>query len=265
MTTTTLVPPPTHRSELPVTATALARALRTVLRLPVLFLSPLSMSVFFLAIYSGQLEQVGSTYLGGVSFGTFILPLILVTGAVTAAAATGELLVRDVKSGYLDRLVLAHGSVRPYVVAAALTGMLIVVAHSCLVVLAGFFVGFEAASVADVALLVGYAVALGLGVGLLGAAVALRFAESSMVNMVTVAFFGLSFFTGFLAPAGQLAGWLKAVSVANPLTYVLEAMRDTVAPQPSASHVLAVLILTAVVVLGAAGCAWATGDREARR
>jgi ABC-2 type transport system permease protein len=264
MSTTTLNPP-RARSGGGATLTALARSLRTVGRVPALLVSPLLMSVFFLVIYSGQLGEVGASYMDGTSFGTFILPLILVTGAVTGAAAAGELLVRDLRSGYLDRLVLAHGSPAPYVVAAAATGVLVVAAQGVLTVLAGTLVGFRAESAGGVLTLLGYTVLLGLGVGLLGAAAAIRWAESSMVNLVTVAFFGLSFFTGFLAPSGRLSGWMDAVSTANPLTYVVEAMRESVTPGGSSSAPLALAVLGAVLAAGVVACTWALHERQEKR
>lgn len=266
MSTATLLTPTRHgsRSGTAATLTALGRSLRTVVRVPALLVSPLLMSVFFLLIYSGQLGEVGGSYLEGTSFGTFILPLILVTGAVTGAAAAGELLVRDLRSGYLDRLVLAHGTPTPYVVAAAATGVLLVVVQAALTVLAGTLVGFRAESAGGIVALLGYTVLLGLGVGLLGAAAALRWAESSMVNLVTMAFFGLSFFTGFLAPSGRLSGWMDAVSTVNPLTYVIEAMRDTVAGG-GGSTATALGVLGGILVAGVAACTWALHERQETR
>ncbi|WP_307962345.1 hypothetical protein [Salinispora arenicola] len=80
-------PAPVRSTPLPVTLAAMRRSTRAVLRSPTLLVAPVAQSLFFLLIYSGQLSAVGSGYLAGGSFISFLLPLILLTGVATGAGA----------------------------------------------------------------------------------------------------------------------------------------------------------------------------------
>ncbi|CAM3143593.1 ABC transporter permease [Prescottella defluvii] len=244
---------------------AAARSLRTVVRLPMLLISPLSMSLFFMLIYSGQLSRAGDAYLDGTTFIAFILPLILLTGAVTGAATAGELVARDVAGGYLDRLALAHGSTRPFVVGPLIAASMVVLAQAVLTILGSLLLGLRPSSFGDIVLLVAWTVAVGVGVASVGVAAAVRSGTSSTVNGVTMLFFGLSFFTGVLAPADQLAGWMRVIASVNPITYLLEAMRGTVGSAGVQAPLAAAVIVTILVVGGIAACAAALTHRSKTR
>jgi ABC-2 type transport system permease protein len=233
---------------------ATARSLRTIARMPSLLISPLSMSLFFMAIYAGQLSDVGPSYLGGTSFATFILPLILVTGAVTGAATAGELLVRDMTSGYLDRLSLAHGRATPFVIAPLIACQAVQALQVLLTIAAAYAIGFRITDVAGTFALIGLALVVGLAVALISAACALRFGTSSAIGSVTMVFFGLSFFTGVLAPTDQLSGWMHAVAIANPLTYVIDTMRSFVDPGTTSHPAITAATLTVLGVAGLVAC-----------
>lgn len=236
---------------------ASGRSARTVARVPALLVSPVSMSLFFMLIYSGQLSRVGAAYLEGTTFIAFILPLILLTGAVTAAATAGELLVRDVSSGYLDRLTLAHGNVGPFVLGPLVAAAEVVGVQALLTVAGAVALGFRAGAGAVLALVVLTVV--------VGVAVALRFGSSAAVNGVTLLFFGLSFFTGVLAPADQLPGWMRGLAAVNPVTYLLEAMRATVGADSRHVPWFAVLILVSLGVVGVVAVVAASRYRRANR
>lgn len=270
MTTTTATPvaapAPDHaRRPLPVLAAASIRSVRTVGRIPALLISPLGMSLFFMLIYSGQLAGVGGSYLGQTSFITFLLPLILLTGAVTAAATAGELVVRDAAGGYLDRLGIAHGSSVPFLIGPLAATALVIIGQAALTILGAVALGYRPGGVGSVAALVALALAIGLGVALFSVAVALRFATSAAVNGVTTLFFGLSFFTGVLAPADQLSGWLRAVAQVNPMTYLLEAMRSVEGAATTHSPTLAALFFALLFVGGVVACMLSLRKRSALR
>jgi ABC-2 type transport system permease protein len=243
---------------------ASGRSARTVARVPALLVSPVSMSLFFMLIYSGQLSRVGAAYLEGTTFIAFILPLILLTGAVTAAATAGELLVRDVSSGYLDRLTLAHGNVGPFVLGPLVAAAGVVGVQALLTVAGAVVLGFRAGAGAVLALVV-LTVVVGVVVATIGVAVALRFGSSAAVNGVTLLFFGLSFFTGVLAPADQLPGWMRGLAAVNPVTYLLEAMRATVGADSRHVPWFAVLILVSLGVVGVVAVVAASRYRRANR
>lgn len=246
-------------------AAAARRSLRAVARTPGLLINPVAMSLFFLLIYSGQLSSVGPAYLDGTSFAVFVVPLILLTGAFLSAAISGELLVRDMSSGYHDRLVLAHGSGLPFLVGPVLASTVVFVAQAALTLTGSLAIGFRADSPGSVLALLGLTVIVGLSITPFTLAAALRFETPAAVNAVPTAFFGLSFFTGFLAPADQLGGWMRAVARINPLTPILDTMRATVDPSVTARPGATALTLGLIALIGVGACLAAARTRRNTR
>lgn len=247
----------------PVTLAAIVRSVRTILRSPTLLISPVAQSLFFLAVYAGQLETVGSNYLAGGSFISFLLPLILLTGAATGAGAAGQLLLRDIDSGYLDRLRLAHGSTGPFLAGPIVAALAAVVLQTVITIAGAFLVGYRPG---DGLGLVGMTViltGLSLGIALLSIAIALRTRSSSATGIVPLVVFGLAFFTGFFAPVEELAPWMRAVATVNPLSYVIGAARQFESGSPVTALPITFIVLGTLIITGIVTCILAT--KYARR
>lgn len=252
----TATPPVRTPAAIPITVVAAAtiRSLRTLLRSPALLIGPLAQSLFFLLVYTGQLSAVGESYLPGGSFIAFLLPLILVTGVATGAGAAGTLIHQDVSSGYLDRLRMAHGTSAPFI-AGTLVATLVVVAFQQVVTVAGaMLVGYRPGTLSGMVAMLGLMIVLGLAVALFAAALAVRGASASSMNLVTLVVFGLSFFTGFFAPVEQLSGWMRAVATINPVTYLVETARDLESGVTLEVAPIAAVVLVTLLVAGALAC-----------
>lgn len=248
---------PVRSPALPVTLAAIRRSTRAVLRSPALLVAPVAQSLFFLLVYSGQLSSVGSSYLAGDSFIAFLLPLILLTGVATGAGAAGTLVLADVTSGYLDRLRLAHGTTTPFLVGAVAAALVAVTVQMVVTIAGATLIGYRPQSWAGVTATILLMLVLGLGIALLSIAVAIRTASAASTNLVTLAVFGLSFFTGVFAPVDELAGWMRTIAVANPLTYVVDAARQLGGSSAPAAVPVALVVLTTLVLAGVAACALA--------
>ncbi|MEU6072648.1 ABC transporter permease [Micromonospora sp. NPDC047074] len=261
----TVSPAPARSAPLPVTLAAMRRSTRAVLRSPTLLVTPVAQSLFFLLIYSGQLSAVGSGYLAGGSFVSFLLPLILLTGVATGAGAAGTLVLQDVTSGYLDRLRLAHGTATPFLIGAVFAA-LVAVAIQLLVTVAGAaLIGYRPESWAGMTAMLLLMLTLGLGIALLSIAVAIRTASASSTNLVTLAVFGLSFFTGVFAPVDELAGWMRAIATVNPLTYVVDAARQLESGATLSAAPIASVALVTLALAGIAACALALNHARRNR
>ena len=231
------------------------RAVRTLLRQPALALSPLMTSLFFLLIYAGQLGDAGDQMLGGLPYLDFILPLILLTVAFTGGAVAGQLLVRDMTSGYHRRLALTRaGSGR--IVAAPLSAAALVLAlQSCVVVGAGWGLGMRGPGAAQVVALILGTTTAGVGFSLFGAAAAIWSGTDAAVNGTVLVFFPLSFVTSAFAPRQDLAGWMAVGARFNPLTYLLEGLRSAGGGvAPAGAPLAGAVVLGALLVLGAVAC-----------
>ncbi|MFF5054480.1 ABC transporter permease [Micromonospora sp. NPDC000663] len=237
-----------------VTVAATRRSTRAVLRSPALLVAPVAQSLFFLLIYSGQLSTVGSGYLAGGSFISFLLPLILLTGVATGAGTAGTLVLRDVSSGYLDRLRLAHGTATPFLVGAVVAALVAVTVGMLTTIAGAVLIGYRPQSWAGVTAMIVLLLALGLGIALLSVAVAIRSASATSTNLVTLAVFGLSFFTGVFAPVDELAGWMRTVAAVNPLSHVVDTARQLEGGAVLSAAPVALVALVTLVLVGVAAC-----------
>lgn len=246
------------------TAALALRSLRTTWRVPALTLTPLLTSVFFLVIYAGQLGHAGAGMLPGTSYVDFIVPLVLLTTAFTGGAVAGQLIVRDVQSGYLRRLLLTRAGAGRTTGAAVAAGAAVLAAQNTVVVLAGILLGLRGTGAASLAGLVLATTAAGIGFSLLGVAAALRFGTDAAVNAATMVFFPLAFLTGAFAPRAELTGWMSVAAAVNPLSYLLEGLRSVASAELSSTGP-GLLSLAALLVAGCAACAAALHTARAAR
>ncbi|WP_053651600.1 ABC transporter permease [Micromonospora sp. NRRL B-16802] len=256
---------PTRRTALPIAVAATRRSTRVVLRSPALLVAPIAQSLFFLLIYSGQLSTVGSGYLAGGSFISFLLPLILLTGVATAAGTAGTLVLRDVSSGYLDRLRLAHGTATPFLMGAVIAALVAVIIGMFTTIVGAVLIGYRPQSWAGAAAVIVLMLVLGLGIALLSVAVAIRSGSATSTNLVTLAVFGLSFFTGVFAPVDELAGWMRVIATVNPLTHVVDTARQLESGATLSAAPIALAALSALVVAGVAACVLAVNHARRNR
>lgn len=160
------------------------------------------------------------------SFLAFILPVSLMQGATFAGAATGVNLARDIELGWFDRLLVAPAP-RPALLAGiVLSASLRSFIPMSLVLAVGFSLGVKFPGA------LGFVVALGLaaGFGAVAAswtvALALRFKTQAAAPLMQSTMFMAVLFTTSYAPQELLTGWLYYVAKYNPVTQVLEAVRQ---------------------------------------
>lgn len=247
------------------TAALLARNARTVVRVPALVAGPVLMSAFFLLVYAGQLGSAGGAMLAGGAYVPFIVPLVLLTTAFNGGALAGQLLVRDMTSGYHRRLLLSRAGRARLVVAPLVVGTGVLAGQAAGIVGIGVALGMRPSAGQGVGLVLGTAVA-GLGFSLLGAAAAVRWGTDAAVSSTVMLFFPLSFLTSAFAPRENLSGWMQVAATVNPLTYVLEGLRSIGGSEaPPGAVVPGLVAAVCLLVAGAAACAWAFTRVEAAR
>lgn len=227
------------------------RALATCRREPSLAVGPVLMSAFFLVIYHGQLGGAAALLVPGADYVAFLLPLVLLTTAFSGGAIAGQLLLRDIDSGYHTRLALTPARRRDLVAAPTLAGMVVVAGQTLVLILLGLLLGMaRPTGVGGLVALSVLTVAAAGGFLLLAVAAALLGRTMAAVNLVTYLFFPLSFLTPMLVPREALTGWMGVAADINPLSLLLEAMRATLTTGMSPADLgrgsLAVAILLAL-------------------
>jgi ABC-2 type transport system permease protein len=107
--------------------------------------------------------------------------------------------------------------------------------------------------VAGVAVLRVLAALLAVAISGLGIVLALRSGSAESVQGTFPLFFALLFFSSAFFPRETMTGWFKVVADANPISYLVEAMREQVIDGVDARVTL--MGLGVVVVMAAASLA----------
>ncbi|MCB8928534.1 MAG: ABC transporter permease [Ardenticatenaceae bacterium] len=206
------------------------RSLTTIFRTPVALFPPLAISIFFLVIYESTLGGAAAFIpnLSGNSYLGFILPLSIVSSSLSGAGIAAQNMVRDIESGYFDKLLLTPISRAALLLGPILAGALILGIQASIVIGVALIMGLESATgFAGLLLVVGLAILLGTGFAGFTVSAALGSGSAAATQGASFIFFPLTFLTASFVPLDLLDGWLKTAATFNPITYVLEAMRAT--------------------------------------
>ena len=215
------------RGELSAVWVLMRRALNEVIRVPGAaipgVLAPALFMVGLTAIFGKLALLPGFTT---DSFLSFILPVSLLQGATFAGAATGVNLARDIEQGWFDRLLVAppsRGAILAGTVLSASLRALMPVAMVLVVGLAlgAHFPGLDGLAIAFTIVLCFAAVAAAWGTVL-----AMRFRTQQAAPLMQAGGFMAVLFTTSYAPQELLEGWLHTVAKYNPVTQVVEAVRQ---------------------------------------
>lgn len=204
------------------------RSLRVAFRTPAEIIPSLVISVFFLVVYQASLGNASSFLPGltGKSYLGFILPISIVSAALSSSSAAGSSIVRDIENGYFDKLSLTPASRGALILGPMVAGAAIVVLQTLLVTSVGVLMGLRPETgVGGILIMIGYALMLGMAFAGLTVGVALRSGSAAAVQGASFLFFPLTFLTATFVPIDLLSGWIKIAATYNPITYVLDAMR----------------------------------------
>ena len=203
------------------------RSLRNIRRVPSAFLPALLMPVFQVIAFTGTYR--GVTDIPGFPTdrsANWFLPLAVVMGCSFAGMGLGFATIRDLQSGFYDRLRMSPAPRRSLLLGGL--GSALVRAALAIVVVTLVGVGLGARLTGGVAGALAL-VAAGLGIATVGTLWALglvyrlRDMRAAALMQLTL-FFGL-FLTEAQTPIPLMAGWLPTVARYNPLNQVLRLAR----------------------------------------
>jgi len=203
------------------------RSLVVNFRTPGAILPPLILGGFFLIIYEAQLGNASNFFLTGTEYINFILPLSIVSSALSGAGVAGQSIVRDIETGYFDKLLLTPISRFALIMGPTLAGAVILAVQAAFIVAVGVLLGVNPETgFLGLLAVIGFAMLLGLSFAGFTIGIALLSGNAGATQGGSFLFFPLTFLTATFVPIDLLDGWIKFAAQANPITYILEAMRS---------------------------------------
>jgi ABC-2 type transport system permease protein len=218
-------------------ALALAyRQMTVLIKNPALFLPPMLFPLMsFLAFAGGlsQLSQVpGFRYEGGYT--SFVFVFVLLQSAAFSGVFMGFNVARDFETGFARRLLIAvshrSGLILGYALAALLRWFTVAVVLTAVAFIAHMEVGGGGIDIVGMYTLAAFLNFAGV---LWASGIALRLRSTQGAPLMQTPVFLALFLSPVYVPLDLLKGWIHAVAVGNPITYLLEAGRGFLSGSPT--------------------------------
>jgi ABC-2 type transport system permease protein len=156
----------------------------------------------------------------------FVLPVSMLQSASFSGAATGVNLARDIEQGWFDRMLVSPVP-RPLLLAATvLSGSIRALMPITFTIALAFALGVAWPGLAPLLLSVVLAAGFAVVSGTWTCALALRFKTQAAAPLMQASMFMLVLFTTAFAPQELLSGFLRTVAKWNPVTQVMDGVRQ---------------------------------------
>jgi ABC-2 type transport system permease protein len=216
------------RSWLPVAWALGQRGLIGIVRVPAAVVPLVAMPIFFVIAFSGSFSSLTDL----PAFPTdnvlnWMVPFAILQGSAFAGFGTGFSTVRDIESGFYDRLLLAPGSRAPLLVGPVIAGVVRATFTVTVVLLFGLALGADLPGGPAGALMLWLA---GIGIAIVSTGWALglvfRVPDQRAGPLLQIGIFFTMFLSTGNVPLGAQTGWVRDVARVNPITNVLEMARQ---------------------------------------
>jgi len=207
----------------------MVRALRESIRQPIVEISNIFIPMFFFAVTVGAIGGVAGRAFGVTNFLGFQMPVAILQAVAGASGTAGLGTVVDIERGYFDKLLLTPAPRLSLVLGRLAADSVRAMFLTLLIVVGGLVAGSGMeAGAAGFVLLIVLAGLFGLSYSGFGMAIALRTGSAQAAQASFLVFFPLLFLSPAFAPKEVFAPWLEFLATINPVTYVLQGMRDLV-------------------------------------
>jgi ABC-type multidrug transport system permease subunit len=214
------------RASLAIVRALVVRALNEITRVPGAALPGVLAPTIFLVGLSGVFGAAAHLRGFHADFRTFIVPVGLLQGAAFTGAATGVNLARDIERGWFDRLMVCPAPRTTILIGIVASAALRALLPATFLLIVAVAIGVDFPGVGALALDVVLVMGLATVVAFYAVLVALRFRTQQAAPLMQTAGFIAVLFTTAYAPKELLAGWLRAIATVNPVTFVLEGVRQ---------------------------------------
>jgi ABC-2 type transport system permease protein len=241
------------------------RQLTILAKNPSLLLPPMLFPLLNFAAFAGGLSRLrhvpGFDYSGGYTGFQFVF--VLLQSAAFGGVFTGFGIARDFERGFARRLLVTApyrgGIIAGYAIAALARWLVVALVLTIVALAVGMHVGGNGI---DLFGLYGLAILVNIAGLLWACGVAMRFRTTQAGPIMQTPVFMLLFLAPVYVPLSLLTGWIHAVAVVNPITFVLAGGRSLLIGSPEDVAQAAAI----AVGLGAVFAVWAyRGLRSAER
>ncbi len=225
------------------------RAIAALARQPSLVVPSLIFPLFFAALGTASFSR--ATSIPGFpevdSYLDFALAGAIVQGVLFGSTVGATALATDIEDGFFDRLIASPTTRAGIVVGRMAGGMLYGALQTVffVVVLLPFGLSVKG-SVGGILVLAVSGTLLALAVGALMAAMAIRTGSSEAVQGAFPLLFIAMFFSSSFFPRETMSGIYATLADWNPISHLVEGMRDLVIDGFTASAVVRALVIPAV-------------------
>lgn len=230
------------------------RGLRSILRLPSAFFPAMLMPIFQSIAFSGTFFAI--TKVPGFPTDRSInwfMPLGAMMGSAFAGMGLGFGLIRDLETGFFDRLRMSPAPRRALVVGPLFTAWLRALIVVSAVLCVGFALGARLTG-GVLGLISIYVAGLGISTAATGwgLGLAYRFKDMRGAAIMQLGLFVSMFVSTAQAPLSVMRGWLHSVARINPITNILRLARQGFVGQVSWANtwggLLAIVVLAALTL-----------------
>ena len=154
------------------------------------------------------------------------MPVGLLQGACRRAGEARVNLARDIERGWFDRLLLSPTPRSVLLAGIVASASLRALLPASFLLIVAFSIGVDVPNPLELGLALVLVMGLAATMACYAILVALRFRTQQAAPLMQVGSFIAVLFTTSYAPRDLLSGWLRTISDINPVTHVLEGVRQ---------------------------------------
>ena len=220
------------------------------MRMPLWSLFTLIQPLIWLIIFA----QLFGRFVQAENYMDFMVPGILIMTVLFGSSWSGVSLLREISAGTVDKMLVSPVSRVAIVLSRVMHSAVQVIAQALIILVVAWIMG-STISLNPAYIAMGMLVVFLLGVGFAalsnGFAITLQ-REEPLVMIGNLMTLPLMFFSSALVPKQFLPDWIQVISIINPITYAVEAVRAVLVGPPDLAVFakgLAIMLLFAGLTL----------------
>lgn len=160
------------------------------------------------------------------SYASFIIPVSMLQGAGFTGAAAGVNLARDLEQGWFDRLVASPAPRWALLAGNVISASVRALIPAAILLVVALSIGANFPSAGGLAIAFILVMGMAAVAACWGSMLALHYRSQSAAPLMQAGMFTLILCTTAYAPLALLQGWLQDVARINPVTQVIEGVRQ---------------------------------------